>query len=280
VRWAVRWMTLVIACRLTSPPHRVGEHRRDRLALVGGLRPCRAEGQSFGCLLRTMGTQLFHDNWSEVMEPLRAAGLRWADRDARGRRVRRGSADVGGPSLEIEVVPGEADLAHAPALAEQQRDRDPQADRRCGGHELASVGGTQRTTFLHAHRTRCVHQVERVGGDHLHLDRLGEDLTTGLATAQHGVRSKPTQQRRLPRSQHLRPDVDDARAAELVDEVRNRLPVGRERRLTNLVTSNRLEPPVARLLDGRRDREPGRGRGAPPAECGDELVAPRLGERQ
>jgi hypothetical protein len=134
--------------------------------------------------------------------------------------VRRGPPDVGGPGLEIEVVPGEAEhLADSPALAEQQRDGDPQADRRRGGHELASVGGTQRTTFLHAHRPGRVHQVERVGGDQSDLDRLGEDLATGLATAQHGVRSEPIQQRRLPRRQYLWSDVDDTHVAELVDEV-------------------------------------------------------------
>ena len=194
--------------------------------------------------------------------------------------MRRRPPDVSGPGIEVEVVPGEAEyFADAPALAEQQRDRDPQADRRCGGHELASVSGTQRTTVLHAHRPGRVHQVERVGGDQSDLDRLGEDLATGLATAEHGVRSKPIQQRRLPRRQYLWSDVDDTRAAEFVDEVRNRLPVGRERRLSNLVTSNRLEPPVAQLLNGRRDREPRRGRRAAPPKCGDELVAPRFGER-
>jgi hypothetical protein len=77
---------------------------------------------------------------------------------------------------------------------------DPQADRRCGGDELASVGCIQRTTFLHAFRKQRVHQVERV------------------------------------------------------------------------------EPPVAQLLDGRRDREPRVGRRGAPGECGDEPVAPRLGE--
>lgn len=164
--------------------------------------------------------------------------------------MRRRPPDVSGPGIEVEVVPGEAKyFADAPALAEQQGDGDPHADRRCGGHELASVSGTQRTTFLQAHRPGRVHQVERVGGDQSDLDRLGEDLATGLATAEHGVRSKPIQQRRLPRRQYLLSDVGDTHVAEPVDEVRNRLPVGRERRLTNLVTSNRLEPRVAQLLN-------------------------------
>jgi hypothetical protein len=66
--------------------------------------PCRAERQSFGCLLRTMGAQLRDGDWSEVMEPLCAARLRRAERDARGRRMCRGSPDVGGPGVEIEVV--------------------------------------------------------------------------------------------------------------------------------------------------------------------------------
>lgn len=71
-----------------------------------------------------------------------------------------------GAGIEVEVFPRETqDLAHSPALAEQQSDRRTESQFLGRGDQRLGVGGGEGPTCLHSFRAWRLDEVELVGRD-------------------------------------------------------------------------------------------------------------------
>lgn len=103
---------------------------------------------------------------SEVVDALGPGGLRRAERDSDGCRVRDATSNLCGGGIEIEVPPRETEhLARSPALAEQQRDGRTEPEWFGCANERLRLIGCERSADVHALGLRGLHEIERAGGD-------------------------------------------------------------------------------------------------------------------